>query len=107
MDRTIYDTAVGEKEHELVLELEATERLRRHSTEMQRNIDTRVEARKLRKQLIDMEQELTEATNEQTRQQAEDLHAARVVMQDLTRQEASVCLDLRRASKRLTEAQNH
>ena len=78
-----------------MLELEATERLRRRSTEMQRDIETLVEARhsaveeaiasrnaeadmlqatrdaqgrsgptvvKLRKQLIEMEQELAEAT---------------------------------------------
>ena len=59
----------------------------------------------MRKQLIEMEQELTQATHEKTRQQAEELRAARLVMQDMTRQEASVCLDLRRANSRLAEAQ--
>ena len=134
MDRTIYDNAVRAKERELVLELEATARLRRHSTELQRSIETLVEARtraaeeaiasrhaepellqasrdaqgrsgptviKLRKQLIDVEQE----AHEETLQQAEELRTARLLMQDLTRQEASVCLDLRRANSRLTEAQ--
>ena len=59
----------------------------------------------MRKQLIELKQELTEATHDTTRQQAEELRTARFVRQDLTRQEASVCLDLRRASSRLAVAQ--
>ena len=59
----------------------------------------------LRTQLIELEQELIKATSERVRQQAEELRAARIVMQGLTRQEASVCLDLRRANSRLVEAQ--
>ena len=60
---------------------------------------------KLRKQLLEAQQELTEATNEEVKKQADALRGARLAMQDLTRQDASVCLRLRRATTQLTEAQ--
>ena len=52
----------------------------------------------LRKQLIEMQQGQASATSEKVRQQAEELRNARIVTQELTGQEASVCLDLRRAN---------
>ena len=61
---------------------------------------------KLRKQLLEVQQELTEAINDKVRKQSEGLRGTRLTMQDLTRQEASVCLNLRRANTRLTEARN-
>ena len=45
MDWAVYDNAVGQEEHELMLELEAAERLRRRNMEMQRTIEALVEAR--------------------------------------------------------------
>ena len=58
----------------------------------------------IRLRLLELSQELTEATHEPARQQGEELRSARVATQDLTRHEASLCLDMRGASNRLTEA---
>ena len=44
-DRVIYDNAVNAKEHEFRLLLEAVERIRSYSFEMQRSIEALVEAR--------------------------------------------------------------
>ena len=43
--RVIYDNAVNVKDHEFRMELDAVERLRHHSMEMQRNIEVLVETR--------------------------------------------------------------
>ena len=60
---------------------------------------------KLRKELVEAQQQLTEEANEKVRKQADELRGARLAMQDMTRKEASVCLNLRRANTQLSEAQ--
>ena len=60
---------------------------------------------KLRKELLEAQQQLTEATNEKVRKQADELRGTRLAMQDMTRKEASVCLNLRGANTQLSEAQ--
>ena len=121
--RVIYDNAVGQKEHELALEFETVERVRRHSAELQRTIEALVEVRqnaieearasreaeyafaaevipegremrardpsaptitKLRKQLLEAQQELVEATSEPIKKQADALCGTRLARQGLT-----------------------
>ena len=60
---------------------------------------------KLRKELLEAQQPLTETTNEKVKRQADELRGARLATQDLTRQDASACLNVRRAHTPLSEAQ--
>ena len=60
---------------------------------------------KLRKELVEAQQLLTEEATDKLRQQADELRGTRLATQDTTRKEASLCLNLRRANTQLSEAQ--
>ena len=57
---------------------------------------------KLRTELVEAQQKLTEETSEKVRKQEVELRDARLAMLAMTRKDAAVCLDLRRANTQLS-----